>query len=690
MKTTTMLLRIPSVLAAAALLLGCAFPQEESTTEKTSTAKNAAFSVYIAHVNDTHSAFDPIGASVTANFNAGLAEPHFAKGQMLYTEFGGHPRLLSKVERYRAQAEAAQQPFLLLHGGDAWQGTAYFKLNEGLMNADILSQFGFDAMALGNHEFDLTNAHLNAFLERVNFPMVAANIDTTADPDLADQANLMPYVIYAMKGNEKQRITSLNELRQVEPDYTLVALFGLALDSMATISSNTGAVQFFEMVSAAQQTVDELTVHGIEHIIAVTHIGHSEDLRVAQNVNGIDAIVGGHSHTLLGDFTNLGWDFPGEYAQRVVNPDGQGTTCVVQAGQYATAVGLLNIQFDQQGRVAACDGGNTLLSDGTFYLQSRRAERDKASDIQHQYVGAFIATQRNIAIVEEQQRLRAHIDQYYKPALNEAYGDVLGFVPQTVTHVRLPGQGNSGSQGSGLAPLVAESQFQWFMRPEVQALTGLTPDFALVGAGGIRQSLSQGELREGDIALEMLPFASPLSIVPLTGQQVHHLLTEVLLQVLPEGAHAGKFPYGGRIRYHFREQQRGVSGELVSVEVNRGTLATPNWQPLDLNARYNVVMSAYSAAGNDGWLAVYEAQREQSQRIDIAYVDNQLTAFNVERVSQENGQRLQTLYRGEALNCSAPAVNCALDAKALIEFFRADSDRLQPLPYPVVNFERSR
>ncbi len=220
----------------ALALLGCSQSDIQPS-------KDSVFDLTIAHINDTHSSFDPVRSSFYIN------------NQRVYNEFGGHPRILTKANEYRAEAEKENQSLLFLHGGDAWQGSAYFKINEGAMNADILSQMGIDAMALGNHEFDLNNQKLNAFLDQINFPVLAANIDASLDKDLKDQTNLKPYVIYAFDGFSKQRVDDAESLPKDKP---LVAVLGIALDDMPNIAPNTGDLQFFDMVTSAQAAVDEL------------------------------------------------------------------------------------------------------------------------------------------------------------------------------------------------------------------------------------------------------------------------------------------------------------------------------------------------------------------------------------------------------------------------------------------------
>ncbi|RUO20827.1 bifunctional metallophosphatase/5'-nucleotidase [Aliidiomarina iranensis] len=658
----------PLLLIAAALSFAACSDAEIAERDT-----QAAFSLTIAHINDTHSSFDPVASSFNAN------------EMRVYNEFGGHPRILERANQYRAEAEAANQPMLFLHGGDAWQGSAYFKLNEGRMNADILSRMQLDAMALGNHEFDLTNAHLNEFLSSVNFPMLAANVDASGDEDLNQQSNLLPYVVFAFNGFQKQRLTP----EEPPPEnQQLVAVFGLALDDMPNIAPNTGDLVFANMVETAQAMVDEFHAMGIDKVVALTHIGKAIDVEIANQVNGIDVIVGGHSHTLLGDFSDLSMGYAGTYAEWVINPDGESATCVVQAGEYAQAIGRVEIDFTRDGRVLDCVGGNTLLSNDTFYRDSARTEDSYLGGTATAEVLDFIAAHPRLAVVDENTSMRAHIDAVYRPAMERAYGTELGMVPAEITHIRTPTE--AYPTGSEVAPLVALGQYQWAASEEVVAITGLQADFALVGAGGVRQSLAQGLLREGDITLELLPFANFISIVPLTGAHIIQLLQDTVGATVPAGSHAGKFPYGGNMRYRFDVTQPGVEGEIVSVEINRGTLLEPEWQAIEAEAIYNVAMNSYNATGNDGWNVLYEAQKESSNRVDLAYVEGELSAFAVERIQRTDDGRLQVIYESAALQCDIAGVACNTDAMAVVEFFRDIYVPLRgavlPLPYGVVEW----
>ncbi|MCX9107039.1 bifunctional metallophosphatase/5'-nucleotidase [Aeromonas veronii] len=639
--------------------------------------ENPPFVLTLAHMNDTHSQFDPVNAEIKGQIFAQQGET-----DTLYTRFGGYPRLLTMAKAYQADALAKNQPLLLLHGGDAWQGSGYFKLNEGMANAELLSQFGLDAMALGNHEFDLDNQKLARFIEGVNFPVLAANLDTKADPALSKADNLKPFVVYAFDGNQKSPVTDLDNLPQGKQ---LVAVIGLVLEEMGNIAPNVGKLRFGKEVASAQATVDMLQAKGIHQIVALTHIGNERDLALAAKVNGLDAIVGGHSHSLLGDFRNIGWGKTGDYAKLVTNPDGIGKTCVVQAGSYAQAIGLAQVTFDSQGQVTDCQGHNSLLASRDFFADAAR--KQALDETRSKEASQFVDNQPNLVTVDEDPRLRGIIDSHYKPALEKAYGPVIGTIPEQLQNARRPGDNGSDSHGSDVAPLVAEGEFYWANTPAVQALTGGPVDFSLVAVGGVRADLPAGEWREGDSALTLLPFKNQLAVLTLTGAEVRALLTETITATLPASAHAGKFPYGGHLRYTFQETDAGKAGTLTQLQRKS---ASGEWQDLVDSQRYRVVMNAYSANGNDGWQALANAQRHQSERVDIASVNGKLTAFPVLKVAQ-NGELLSAVYApGQPLDCKASGVDCGTDAASFVEYVRDARPALTALDEETVTLLRAK
>lgn len=631
------------------------------------------FTLTVAHINDTHSSFNPVNSSFKFN------------GTKVYTEFGGFPRLHTIANKYKAEAVKKNSSFLFLHAGDAWQGSIYFKLYEGAMNSELLNIMQLDAMALGNHEFDLSNAKLNRFISAINFPVLAANIDTEKDKDLKNQTNLKPFTVFAFDGNNK---TVVKDINHIPKDKNLVAVLGLTLDDMDNIAFDTGDVKFLDLAHSAQQTVNLLHAKGIKNIIALTHIGNAMDIKLASRVNGIGLIVGGHSHTLLGDFTNIGLAKNGAYARRIKNPDNTGETCIVQSGESAQAMGLVNVTFDDNGRVVDCNGTNQLLSAERFYRSSQHTPDNQFGPRETAEISRFIRAQHNIAITREDPAMRQLIDIKYRPGVIQAYGKVIARVPQDLGHQRQPLPKATDTVYSEVAAIVAAGQYYWANTEEVRRVTGMKVDFSLVGAGAIRSGIKAGEYREGHVTLEMLPFSNFMSVLPVRGADVRKLIEEAVMATLPEGAHSGKFPYGGHLRFQYTETVAHQKGRLDTIEVLNDTGLTPTWQPLEDDRVYNIAINNYNASGNDGWTPLFHAQKTESRRIDLVYVNGTLTGFKVKNIEEVDGH-YKVNYENAAPDCRNSRFRCNTDAQAVVDYISRQLPVVRPLAQNIVVFKRA-
>jgi 5'-nucleotidase len=630
----------------------------------------------LIHINDTHSHFD----ATTARLQG--PEPE----QTLYTFIGGHPRLLTMAQQRRLAAQSQGIPSLFLHGGDAFKGSAYFELFEHRINIDVLNRMGLDAMALGNHEFDIGLEKLAEFVDQVNFPVLAANVNTHSEPLLADSQNLKDYALFALRADSLQAVASLQDAGQ----NPVVAVFGLALEDMPGIAPGTGKLTFAGEVESAQATVDLLHAKGIRHVIALTHLGHQRDLRLASAVNGIDAIVGGHSHTLLGDFEHwfLGRQPP--YAQMVRNPDGLGQTCVVQAGQFAQAIGSVQLQFNAAGELQSCVGENTLLASRDYFYSPLRDEQSRNDAALQQMLEIHVDSLPRTAVTDEHAGLRSLLDTRYLPEVQQAYGRRVASADDVIPHVRLPGTGGSDQHGSVLAGHISDGMHYWLNRPETRSVIDRRVDFTLIGAGNIRASLEAGSIYEGHLLLEVLPFDTPLSILTVSGAQLRALLEDVISATLPEGAHAGKFPYGSHLRYVAEE-----TTEQLATLSQLQWLQHDTWQDIEADDNYVLATTSYLADGNDGWGLLAAIDQTRSQRVDVILQDERpviypLTALEP-RVSGSGDITFSAQYaHGEELPCDSTATDCKVAARAVIEYLIANPAVINNNRLPTVTLIRSK
>ncbi|UPT74429.1 MAG: metallophosphoesterase [Elusimicrobiota bacterium] len=177
-------------------------------------------------------------------------------------------------------------PKLVLDAGDWWQGTPEGSLTKGEAVADVFNAIGYDAVVIGNHEYDDGADSLKTLIGKIKVPVLSAN---TYGAD----GKLVPWV----------RASIVKEIAGVK-----VGIFGLTTTNMRRLAfpKNIAGLDFRREVDVAREQVKALKRQGATVIIAVTHIGlenehskHEGDQTLAREVPGIDLIVGGHSHTFL-------------------------------------------------------------------------------------------------------------------------------------------------------------------------------------------------------------------------------------------------------------------------------------------------------------------------------------------------------------------------------------------------------
>lgn len=275
----------------------------------------------VLHTNDIHSHLEPTAI----------------KGKM----YGGVARIASIVKDVKKK----EKNVILLNAGDCFQGTLYFNIFEGLAEAVLFSRMGFDASCVGNHEFDKGIPNLVEFCKRVNFPMLACNIDTSKEPELAKV--IKPYSILTVD-NQK------------------IGIVGLITDTAGNITMGTESLVFQKHLPPAQKAVDELTKQGVNKIIVVSHIGYQEDKELAAGLRNVDLIVGGHSHTPLGTPALDGWRASGgPYPTMVKDADGVEVP-ILQVWEWGKVFGELKVQFDAKGRLTKVLKANPIVVNDTI------------------------------------------------------------------------------------------------------------------------------------------------------------------------------------------------------------------------------------------------------------------------------------------------------------------------------------
>ena len=363
----------------------------------------ADYRLNIVHINDLHSRLEPIN-----RFNSTCSSEDDAEGKC----FGGIARVATKINELRSELTSMGENVLVLDAGDQFQGSLMYTTYKGAAAAEFMNVIGFDAMAVGNHEFDDGPQGLADFVDMVDVPVISGNLGLESSDLLNDRIG--NHLVVEI-GGEKIGIVS-----------------AVATDTVDTSSPGPN-VEFVDEVAALSQDVSDLEAEGVNKIIALTHVGLPRDLEIAASVPGLDVVVGGHSHTFLSASDPKRH---GGYPIWVDGPDGA-LVPVVQAYAYSKYVGHLVVDFDDQGELVIASGDTILLDSSVAPdegIAARLAElAEPIEELKAQVVAnaaSLIEGDRSVCRVEECEMgnlvadaLLAHVeDQGYSIAIQNGGG----------------------------------------------------------------------------------------------------------------------------------------------------------------------------------------------------------------------------------------------------------------------------
>ena len=280
----------------------------------------ADYELNILHINDLHSRIESIN-----KFDSTCSAEEESKNEC----FGGVARLKAAIDAERQKL--AGKNVLLLNAGDNFQGSLFYTTYKGAAEAEFLNLMKFDAMTVGNHEFDDSEDGLATFLDKVQFPVVTANVAAGASSKIGDR--IKPYIVLD-KGGQK------------------IGIVGAVANDTPELSSPGPNVLIGNDVADITAAVAELKKQGVDKIIALTHVGYPRDLAAIAKIPDVDVVVGGHSHSFL---SSTDPKAEGPYPTMVDNPGGYKVP-VVQAGSYSKYLGDLKVVFDDAGIVKEASG----------------------------------------------------------------------------------------------------------------------------------------------------------------------------------------------------------------------------------------------------------------------------------------------------------------------------------------------
>ena len=218
----------------------------------------------ILHTNDTHSCILPLNKNLADTMLAGR---------------GGFLRRIAMLNEERQK----DPDLLLFDSGDFSQGSSYYTMFKGDVEAGLMNLMHYDAGTIGNHEFDFGLENMTRIFRQLNFPIVCSNYDF-GDTELKDIVK--PWIVLRKKGVK-------------------IGVFALCppLEGLV-VKANYGPLTYHDPSEVAQQMVDILKKEQkCDIVICISHLGWATseypDNRVIQNTAGIDLVLGGHSHTYL-------------------------------------------------------------------------------------------------------------------------------------------------------------------------------------------------------------------------------------------------------------------------------------------------------------------------------------------------------------------------------------------------------
>ncbi|EGQ8217587.1 bifunctional UDP-sugar hydrolase/5'-nucleotidase [Vibrio parahaemolyticus] len=503
---------IKTALSAAILasLAGCASqPAHEWNADTT-------YKLTVLHTNDHHGRF----------------------WQNKHGEYGMAARK-TLIDDLRDEIQAEGGSVLLLSGGDINTGVPESDLQDAEPDFKGMSKIGYDAMALGNHEFDNPLDVLFKQQDWANFPMLSANIyDKKTGKRL-----FQPYAMFNKQGIK-------------------IAVIGLTTEDTAKLGNPEfiGQVDFRDPKAEAKELIAELKkTENPDLIFAVTHMGHYEngnrginapgDVALARYLNegDLDMIVGGHSQepVCMEGPNVIKKNFkPGDECQ----PDQQNGTYIVQAHEWGKYVGRADYEFR-----------NGELSMVSYDLIPVNLKKKINVDGQSQRVFVQDEITQDKAMLDFLRPFQEKGQSQLNVKIAESNGKLEG--DRDVVRF----------QQTNLGRLIATAHME-----------RAKADFAVMNSGGVRDSIEAGDITYKDV-LTVQPFGNMVSYVDMSGQEVLDYLNIVATKPVDSGAYA---------------QFAGIS---MRIENDKATNVFIGNKQLRLDGRYRFTVPSYNASGGDGY-----------------------------------------------------------------------------------------
>ncbi|PHX06882.1 bifunctional UDP-sugar hydrolase/5'-nucleotidase UshA [Vibrio splendidus] len=460
------------------------------------------------------------------------------------------------IDSIRAEVTQNGGETILLSGGDINTGVPESDMQDAVPDFVGMNLLGYDAMALGNHEFDNTLDVLEMQSELADFPMLAANIYIKDGDTVTDERLFSPYKVFTINGLK-------------------VAVIGLTTKDTAKLVNpdNVATIHFADPQVEIKKAIKEIEANEtVDLIFATTHMGHyangqhgSEapgDVLLARSLEEgqLDAIIGGHSQNPVCMEGNEYADFnPGDDCK----PDQQNGTYIMQAHEWGKYVGRADFEFyDGKLHLAKYD-----------LIPVNLKEKDENGDYQ------FIQSE-----IEPNSTVIATLSAY------QQQGQELLDVIISKTDAKLEGDRDVvRAEQTNLGHLLGHAYRTYDL---------VDADFGVMNSGGVRDSIAVGDIAYRDV-LTVQPFGNFVTKATMTGAEVKAYLDVVATKTAGSGAYA---------------QLDNIS-LTVDCDLSDVTIREINNKTFSLTDTYTFSVISFSAAGGDDYPVI---DVESTQLTDAA------------------------------------------------------------------------
>lgn len=488
-------------------------------------------------------------------------------------DFGGVARFATLVHDLRSEAEQEGAAVVMLSSGDnilsGPELTAGLTGDGPFYDAIALNLIGYDALTIGNHEFDQGPELVARLVEEVgNAPFISANLDMSAEPALqalVDRGRIASSVVVTKRGRR------IGIVGATTPDLPFITtLRDVTVDTMVT--------------EVVQGEVDRLTQEGIDIIIVTTHLQSLQsEIDLAAGLTGVDAIVAGGSNALLADETTRllpgDGDPFGPYPHMATLADGSPVALVTTPGDY-TYLGRLVLNIDARGDVIGVEEGSGLV----------RVAGGSQPDA-----------------VDPHPEVQSRVTEPMVAALNQMATTAVGITADPLDGRRAPGV---RTMETNIGDLVADALL-WDARRLAPGFGAPLPDIALMNGGGIRNDsvIPPGPVTELD-TFDIVPFANVLVVVEdVSAAQLKVLLENAVSRVEESG---GRFAQVAGLSFVYDPQGAAqvIEGEAVIaagervllVELDNGTVLVRGGEVVEGAPHVTVATVDFLADGGDQYL----------------------------------------------------------------------------------------